>query len=142
MPSSASSTVELYSLFLHDALPIWTIAWTFIATSFQIVLGLFLAVLVNDKRIKFKRTIRTVLILPWAVPAFVSILIFAALFNPTFGRSEEHTSELQSRGHLVCRLLLRRLSSSTLFSYTTLFRSGQLLGLILQRVFKLYLACF
>src|SRR5437870_10306456 len=23
----------------------------------------------------------------------------------TFGRSEEHTSELQSRGHLVCRLL-------------------------------------
>ena len=63
----------------------WTIAWTFIATSFQIVLGLFLAVLVNDKRIKFKRTIRTVLILPWAVPAFVSILIFAALFNPTFG---------------------------------------------------------
>lgn len=63
----------------------WTIVWTFIATSFQIVLGLFLALLVNDKRIKFKRTIRTVLILPWAVPAFVSILIFAALFNPTFG---------------------------------------------------------
>src|SRR5690625_4125808 len=28
----------------------------------------------------------------------------AKLFNP--GRSEEHTSELQSRGHLVCRLLL------------------------------------
>src|SRR5690625_6385110 len=24
----------------------------------------------------------------------------------THGRSEEHTSELQSRGHLVCRLLL------------------------------------
>src|SRR5207253_10182273 len=26
--------------------------------------------------------------------------------RPTFTRSEEHTSELQSRGHLVCRLLL------------------------------------
>src|SRR5437870_5465831 len=34
-------------------------------------------------------------------------------------RSEEHTSELQSRGHLVCRPLI-----STLFPYTTLFRSG------------------
>src|SRR5207253_2675719 len=34
-------------------------------------------------------------------------------------RSEEHTSELQSRGHLVCRPPL----SSTLFPYTTLFRS-------------------
>src|SRR5690625_6828424 len=26
----------------------------------------------------------------------------------TTGRSEEHTSELQSRGHLVCRLLLEK----------------------------------
>src|SRR5690625_6838031 len=25
-----------------------------------------------------------------------------------WGRSEEHTSELQSRGHLVCRLLLEK----------------------------------
>ena len=63
----------------------WTIVWTVLATTLQIVLGLFLALLVNDKRVKFKRTIRTILILPWAVPAFVSILIFAALFNPTFG---------------------------------------------------------
>src|SRR5690625_654632 len=35
-------------------------------------------------------------------------------------RSEEHTSELQSRGHLVCRLLA---PCYTLFPYTTLFRS-------------------
>src|SRR5690625_6928370 len=27
---------------------------------------------------------------------------------PSQGRSEEHTSELQSRGHLVCRLLLEK----------------------------------
>src|SRR5437870_10367815 len=27
---------------------------------------------------------------------------------PMFLRSEEHTSELQSRGHLVCRLLLEK----------------------------------
>jgi len=63
----------------------WTIVWTIVATSLQIALGFFLALLVNDKRIKFKRMIRTVLILPWAVPAFVTILIFSALFNPTFG---------------------------------------------------------
>src|SRR5690625_6119816 len=29
------------------------------------------------------------------------------------GRSEEHTSELQSRGHLVCRLLLEKQNHST-----------------------------
>src|SRR5690625_6707807 len=28
--------------------------------------------------------------------------------EPCRGRSEEHTSELQSRGHLVCRLLLEK----------------------------------
>src|SRR5206468_2060732 len=39
------------------------------------------------------------------------------------GRSEEHTSELQSRSDLVCRLLLPRPPSSPLFPYTTLFRS-------------------
>src|SRR6266508_336938 len=46
---------------------------------------------------------------------------------PGFRRSEEHTSELQSRGHLVCRLLLRRPPRSTLFPYPTLFRSPLLL---------------
>src|SRR5690625_6778301 len=63
----------------------WTIVWTIVATSLQIALGFFLALLVNDKRIKFKRMIRTVLILHWAVPAFVTILIFFALFNFIFG---------------------------------------------------------
>src|SRR5439155_20403444 len=29
-------------------------------------------------------------------------------FDVLFNRSEEHTSELQSRGHLVCRLLLEK----------------------------------
>src|SRR3989338_5766721 len=44
-----------------------------------------------------------------------------------FGRSEEHTSELQSQFHLICRLLflrIRRPPRSTLFPYTTLFRSS------------------
>src|SRR5690625_6854872 len=30
------------------------------------------------------------------------------LFSSSRSRSEEHTSELQSRGHLVCRLLLEK----------------------------------
>src|SRR5437870_4694529 len=45
-------------------------------------------------------------------------------------RSEEHTSELQSRGHLVCRLLLPLLPPSPLFPYTTLFRSSGRRGLL------------
>src|SRR5690625_5643347 len=33
---------------------------------------------------------------------------FPKLAYPCENRSEEHTSELQSRGHLVCRLLLEK----------------------------------
>src|SRR5690625_6485372 len=32
----------------------------------------------------------------------------AAIYEKGIRRSEEHTSELQSRGHLVCRLLLEK----------------------------------
>ncbi|RZT23235.1 sugar ABC transporter permease [Fictibacillus sp. BK138] len=63
----------------------WTIIWTFTATTLQVSVGIFLAVVLNQKEIKFKGLIRTLLILPWAVPAFVSILIFSGLFNDTFG---------------------------------------------------------
>src|SRR5437870_5955739 len=37
-----------------------------------------------------------------------SKVIDIAEFVPLSTRSEEHTSELQSRGHLVCRLLLEK----------------------------------
>lgn len=63
----------------------WTLVWTFVATTLQIALAMYLAVIVNDPRMKFKKMIRTVLILPWAVPGFVTILIFSALFNDNFG---------------------------------------------------------
>src|SRR5699024_4658859 len=33
----------------------WTIVWTVVATTLQIALGIFLAVLVNDERVKFKK---------------------------------------------------------------------------------------
>src|SRR5690625_6843229 len=44
--------------------------------------------------------------------------IVIAMGNPKFPinepRSEEHTSELQSRGHLVCRLLLEKKNNAIL----------------------------
>src|SRR5437870_11403123 len=39
-------------------------------------------------------------------PMRLAIAPWTGLWTPT--RSEEHTSELQSRGHLVCRLLLEK----------------------------------
>src|SRR5690625_6768475 len=45
----------------------------------------------------------------WVVPTE-----FTAALGSIAGRSEEHTSELQSRGHLVCRLLLEKKKDSRL----------------------------
>ncbi|ANB61803.1 carbohydrate ABC transporter permease [Anoxybacteroides amylolyticum] len=63
----------------------WTIVWTFGATTLQIAIGIFLAIVVNQKDLKGKAIIRTIFILPWAVPAFVSILVFSGMFNESFG---------------------------------------------------------
>src|SRR2546422_6940525 len=45
--------------------------------------------------------------------------VFGPLSNVTTGRSEEHTSELQSRLHLVCRLLLEKKKTQTIYSPVT-----------------------
>lgn len=75
-PSWRSSLISVLS---------WTIIWTFVSTTLQIAVAMGLAVMVNDARVKFKKLIRTIFILPWAVPSFVTILIFAAMFNDGFG---------------------------------------------------------
>src|SRR2546429_7360406 len=43
-----------------------------------------------------------------AVASLRSISLMRPSMNPCCSRSEEHTSELQSRLHLVCRLLLEK----------------------------------
>ncbi|PRX74296.1 carbohydrate ABC transporter membrane protein 1 (CUT1 family) [Cohnella sp. SGD-V74] len=63
----------------------WTVVWTLVATTLQITLAFFLAVMINDSRVRFKKLIRTVFILPWAVPSFMTVLVFAAMFNDNFG---------------------------------------------------------
>src|SRR5689334_12046197 len=59
----------------------------------------------------------------WIVENIEGVLFQENLLEGAEIRSEEHTSELQSQFHLVCRLL--RPPRSPLFPYTTLFRSTQ-----------------
>src|SRR2546422_5263788 len=49
-------------------------------------------------------------------------------WSPDGARSEEHTSELQSRLHLVCRLLLEKKKNSTLMRPLGLVGVGQTRG--------------
>lgn len=63
----------------------WTVVWTVVATTLQCSVGVLLAILVNQKDLRGKPVIRTIFILPWAVPGFVTILVFAGMFNDSFG---------------------------------------------------------
>src|SRR5690606_41620963 len=72
-----TATTEIYTLSLHDALPIWKFCRKISITR-------------NTSTIASNRVSTT------------------ATIEETLFRSEEHTSELQSRENLVCRLLLEK----------------------------------
>jgi len=64
---------------------VWTFTWAALSVLTTFALGLFLAVLLNDDKLKFRKFYRVVLILPYALPAFISALIWRGLFNTEVG---------------------------------------------------------
>src|SRR3712207_8499914 len=61
---------------------------------------------------------------------FIVAEFFYALHQFYFHRSEEHTSELQSRQYLVCRLLLEKKKQTLLYQYTTIQLHSRRLSLL------------
>lgn len=59
----------------------WTIIWTLGASTLSILVGFFLALLLNNERIKGKFLLRTIYLLPWATPAFVTIMFFSIMLS-------------------------------------------------------------
>jgi maltose/maltodextrin transport system permease protein len=64
---------------------IWTVLFAGLTVLFATALGLSLAVLLNWEALKYRTLYRTLLFLPYAVPGFISILVFKGLFNQNFG---------------------------------------------------------
>ncbi|WP_438431994.1 carbohydrate ABC transporter permease [Gorillibacterium sp. sgz500922] len=63
----------------------WTIVWAIAATVTTYFGGILVALLIEQKGIRFKKLWRTILILPYAVPQVISLLIMRNLFNGQFG---------------------------------------------------------
>ena len=64
---------------------IWTVLWAIFSTFFAYAAGLGVALLVNSNFVKLKKIWRTIYILPYAIPAMISLLIFKNLLNGQFG---------------------------------------------------------
>src|SRR5690606_42005755 len=86
--STSTATTDIYTLSLHDALPI-CLGFAFAFLAFNCFSKLDCATSLSDE---------------FSVPPTHSSM----LPPPASYRSEEHTSELQSRENLVCRLLLEK----------------------------------
>ena len=64
---------------------LWTFAFAFISVASTFFLGLFLAIVFNDMRMRGRKYYRVLMILPYAIPSFLSALIWAGMMNESFG---------------------------------------------------------
>jgi arabinogalactan oligomer/maltooligosaccharide transport system permease protein len=62
-----------------------TVIWTVVNLFFHVVLGVFLALVLNQKEIRGKGIFRAILILPWAVPQLIVALTWRGMFNYEYG---------------------------------------------------------
>ncbi|MEH0166036.1 maltose ABC transporter permease MalF [Roseateles microcysteis] len=63
----------------------WTVIFSLSTVLFSTAIGMLLAVMLNWEDLRLRGTYRTLLFLPYAVPGFISILVFKGLFNQNFG---------------------------------------------------------
>ncbi len=61
-----------------------TVIWTVVNVFFHVVIGLFLALILNQ-HLKGKSIYRTLLILPWAIPQYIVALTWRGMFNYEYG---------------------------------------------------------
>ncbi|MFI0910995.1 carbohydrate ABC transporter permease [Streptomyces abikoensis] len=62
----------------------WTVVWTASCVVLHYAIGLGLALLLN-RQMRFRTLYRVLLVLPWAVPAFVATFSWRLMFNEKYG---------------------------------------------------------
>ncbi|MDP1719894.1 MAG: ABC transporter permease subunit [Candidatus Nanopelagicaceae bacterium] len=63
----------------------WTFAFAILVVGTTFFLGLFLALVLNHPRLGRKKLYRSLLIVPYAMPSVLSILVWAGMFNQDLG---------------------------------------------------------
>lgn len=68
---------------------VWTIAFAFLSVATTFLLGLGLAYVLNDPRVRGRKLYRSLLLLPYAIPGFISLLVWRSFYNRDFGLINE-----------------------------------------------------
>ncbi len=59
----------------------WTVVWAVLSTGTVFFGGFLQALILNSEKVVFRKLWRTILILPWAIPALLSQMVFSVMFN-------------------------------------------------------------
>lgn len=76
----------------------WNLAFAAATTGFMFALGLFLAIILHNPHIKEASIYRGLLIIPWAMPGTITILVWRGMFNESFGPVNVFLRELGLTG--------------------------------------------
>lgn len=71
---------------------LWTLVWALASTTTCFAAGFAIALTVQQKDIRFRKFWRTMFILPYAIPLFISTLILRNVFNGQFGPVNDYLS--------------------------------------------------
>ncbi len=63
----------------------WTFIWAILSVLETFVLGLLLAITMNSPNLPMQRLLRVLLIVPYALPSFITVKIWVGLLNPVLG---------------------------------------------------------
>src|SRR5690554_7335514 len=91
----------------HAGLPREQHWWVYLAGLLLSFIGMVPLIIYAERRRRMKRVVLGAILL-LALTQLLMWLSMNSLAALVVARSEEHTSELQSRPHLVCRLLLEK----------------------------------
>ena len=64
---------------------LWNVAFGVLTILINTIFGVFMALLLNNPDLRFRNVYRTLLIVPWALPAVITIQVWRGFLNENFG---------------------------------------------------------
>jgi multiple sugar transport system permease protein len=82
--------LDNYTWLLFEDFDFWTIVrntivWTVSGVLLNYVLAMLVALLLNQKSLRFRQFFRGIVLVPWVIPTVVVALVFRTFFDPFFG---------------------------------------------------------
>ena len=77
---------------------VWTFVFAGCTVLLSFALGLFLAIALDKPGLRFQRGYRSIMVIPYAIPGFLSLLVWGGLLNDDFGVVNQLIPRHTSRG--------------------------------------------